>query len=157
MTQRGQGSAQKFVRELLSSPPTEECIEWPFSTRSGYGQINVEHHPTPASRYVLILHTGEAPDGMLACHGPCHNTLCVNPLHLYWGSQADNMQDTIRDGTRTHTRGSKNGSSKIDEKTALAIFHDRRTQHQIAHHYDISRSTVAAIKVGARWSWLTTT
>lgn len=51
----------------------------------------------------------------LACelrHGPlipgqqarhlCHNTLCINPVHLAPGTQRDNMQDSAKAGRRPH-------------------------------------------------------
>lgn len=33
------------------------------------------------------------------CHA-CHNELCSNPYHIYWGTPSENVQDAIENGTR---------------------------------------------------------
>ena len=38
------------------------------------------------------------PKGVDLCHA-CHNGLCSNPLHLYWGTRKENVADARINGT----------------------------------------------------------
>ncbi len=134
---------------------TDDCIEWPYGKRNGYGRIIYKGKNTFVHRLALMLTLGEPPeDKPLALHAPgaCHNRSCFNPRHLYWGNQKDNRADTIIDGTEV--RGEKHGKAKLTENQVLEIRADNRTQRIIAEQYSVSRTTVSDIKTRKRWSWL---
>lgn len=77
-----------------------ECWEWlGGKDRHGYGQFRTEkkQHKTMAHRFSYEIHIGPIPDGMKVCHS-CDNPSCVNPDHLWVGTQADNVRDMIAKG-----------------------------------------------------------
>jgi hypothetical protein len=50
-----------------------------------------------APRLAWTLLRGEIPVGLSVCHR-CDTPLCVNPDHLFLGTQRDNMYDAIAKG-----------------------------------------------------------
>lgn len=91
----------QFLIDLAANPPSkDECVLWPFSkSLDTYGMVLFEGRSQNASRVALILHTGQNPSGMHACHGPCHQRACCNPFHLSWQTPQQNSLDRRRDGT----------------------------------------------------------
>jgi hypothetical protein len=61
----------------------------------GYGCIRIKGKLFGAHRLACESKWGPAPPSMQALHS-CHNTLCVNPDHLSWGSNDENQADAAR-------------------------------------------------------------
>ena len=76
------------------------CWEWTGGcTRQGYGRYTIHHNlrTVGAHKYSWELHKGEVPDKLLVLH-KCNNRKCVNPRHLYVGTQKQNMKDRSEHG-----------------------------------------------------------
>jgi hypothetical protein len=86
-----------------------ECWLWQASAdRHGYGQIiagayhtGSQPRPLKAHRVAWELTYGPIPDGLWVLHR-CDNPPCVNPAHLFLGTQTDNMRDAA---TKERIRG----------------------------------------------------
>lgn len=82
--------------------PNSGCWLWVASLQSsgdkdGRGAICVDGKSRFAHRVSYELHKGPIPASRYICHR-CNNTLCVNPDHLYAGTQKDNVRDMIAAG-----------------------------------------------------------
>ena|SRR6478736_2120937 len=86
-----------------------ECWPWVGYTHQqfGYGMISiVTQRPMLLAHRVSLELSGVAiPEGMNVLHR-CDNPPCVNPAHLFPGTQADNMRDMQAKG-RARGRWSK--------------------------------------------------
>lgn len=90
--------SKRFWDKVNVAGPNE-CWEWKAAAgRLGYGQFVRDGRKITATHISLEL-AGRPRDSvrMYALH-TCDNPACVNPSHLYWGSQQDNMKDALARG-----------------------------------------------------------
>lgn len=131
-----------------------ECILCSRSkTKGGYSSIYYNGKTELVHRIVLTLAKGAPTEAKkYACH-TCDNPKCINPNHLYWGSQKINVQDCISKGRFDH-KGVKNSKCILTEKQILEIKYDYTafTLQNIAGKYNISVPHVSMIKNGKRWA-----
>lgn len=83
--------------EKVKFGKSDECWEWLGWRLDGYGRMRWRGRVQGAHRVSWFLMYGEIPDGMLVLHH-CDNRGCVNPDHLFLGTNQDNIDDRERKG-----------------------------------------------------------
>lgn len=127
------------------------CWEWTAGKQStfGYGMISLDRkRGTTAHRVSWMLFRGPIPEGMFVCH-KCDNPPCVNPDHLFLGTQQDNMTDKVR--KNRHLPGERHPGAKLTADQVRAIRLDNRNRDEIARDYSMTRSSIEKIQLGQTW------
>lgn len=113
----------RFVTKVHEA--TSGCLEWQGAkNRSGYGVINCGDRTRLAHRVAYRLYVGPVPDGMQVCHS-CDNPSCVNPDHLWAGTNMDNVKD--RDQKGRQPKGMNHGKVKFPTEVIEAVRAERAT------------------------------
>jgi len=151
---RGLPAEERFAKSVIKS---DGCWVWKASKdKNGYGIFKGmigEVAFTRAHRYSYALHTGDMLIGMQALH-TCDNPSCVNPSHLFAGTNADNMRDKAIKGRSRTPVGEGHGKAILSERQVRRILKDPRPYTEIAAQYNVASTTIGSIKQRVSWKHL---
>lgn len=150
--------AKRLRRKIRQN--SNNCWEFTGHRDSlGYGKTSVRapHKRTVLAHRLSYAATfGHLPSGLLACHR-CDNPCCINPLHLFLGTNHQNTMDSVKKGRHVHP---VNDSEKVwcCKLTKNQVHEIRRlcqekqlSQKQIANLFSVSQSTVSTIHTHSKW------
>lgn len=134
----------------------DDCWEWLAGKNSrGYGMIAIHKIMRLAHRVAYELAVGPIPEGMCVCH-KCDNPVCVNPSHLFLGTQADNVADMDAKGRGNRPAGEHHPRAKL---TADQVGEIRRRytggrgeQKTLAAEYGVNNQSISDIVLNKRWT-----
>lgn len=90
----------EFNSRIDRRPRKSGCWHWTGATGDsvGYGAFRAgQNRATATHRVAYALWNGPIPSGLCVCH-ECDNPKCVNPGHLWLGTNSDNLRDMHRKG-----------------------------------------------------------
>jgi hypothetical protein len=134
------------------------CFPWPSKSKDsrGYGLVKHQRKMFRVSRLVLAMKLGRPISNEInACH-TCDNPSCINPRHLFEGSDQENMSDKTRKGRQG--KGTDMPASKLTEndvREILRLLTTGMSQRDIAQQYGVGANTISHINTGFTWGWLT--
>ena len=142
------------------------CWNWTAGkTKKGYGHFGVNGKLLLAHRVSWEISNGQIPHdgsyhGICVLHR-CDNPACVNPSHLFLGTNADNNRDKAVKGRCNSPVGEAQGLSKL---TADKVRQIRRlnavgdtTLHKLGATFGVHFTTIHDIVRGRTWKHETTT
>ena len=154
-------SVDQLFWRMVSKGNPDECWLWNGSkNRSGYGQINRNGKGIKAHRYAYMQANKCSIDRKTLVLHKCDNPSCVNPNHLFLGTQEDNMKDMKEKGRADKAKkvkGSSHYKTKLSENSVARIrmMYGVLEGKHIADIYSISRASVCVIQSCKSWNWLT--
>jgi len=109
-----QNAHERFMAFVDKNGPNG-CWVWNGSLHSSkrYGYCGFQGQHLLAHRAAWLLFNGEFDRQLCVCH-KCDNGFCVNPSHLFLGSQKDNIYDMENKGRAYHKSGEFHGRAKLN-------------------------------------------
>lgn len=124
-------------------------------TGLGYGWVGLNGKQMGAHRASWIVKNGPIEKDLCVCH-KCDVPSCINPDHLFIGTQSENMKDAYKKKRKKpiNQGGQTNPSSKLtlnQVREIRAMLSEKVKQKTIAEKFNISQVAVSNIKTERRW------
>lgn len=157
------GPKRKPIEERFWSrvKKTDTCWLWTGRARAGFGYGMLgrggrQAGMVGAHRVSWEIHEGPIPDGMSVLHR-CDNPACVNPAHLFLGTQTDNMADAWSKGRRRvpPSQGERNGRARltvVDAALIRAAYKRGMTQTALAGRFGVPQTHISRIVRNKAWA-----
>ncbi len=137
---------------------TDGCWLWRgHRNKLGYGRMQVGDWRNNAwiayAHRVSYAVNIEQPFSLLVLH-KCDNPSCVNPAHLFIGTQEANMHDMDSKNRRVHAHGEKGGAAKMTNEKVLemrALHANGKTRAEIGRLFGLGFT--ATDKIIKRETW----
>jgi hypothetical protein len=150
---RGQ-SLEERMAHYTDRNRSDGCHYWTANKNtSGYGHFDWRGKQVTAHRIAWALRFGPIPPGMSVCH-KCDVRHCVNPDHLFLGTNIDNIADRDRKGRHRPLLGSEHGMAILSETDVRAIRASTERGVDLAARYGVYPSRISAIRLRQSWRHL---
>jgi hypothetical protein len=128
---------------------TETCWLWTACvSKWGYGLIRYKPRTYAAHRLAYYFRNRVDPYPYLVLH-TCDTPACVNPNHLFLGTDADNNADMESKGRAVSGFAKLTVEDVICIKGLLKL--NKLKQYEIAKLFSISREVISQISTGRKW------
>ncbi len=144
---------QAFWRDVSPEPNTG-CWLWAgIVYPKGYGRLSAEGRRHRAHRVAYSLFRGD-PGPMHVLHR-CDTPSCVNPSHLFLGTNLDNVRDRQAKGRPCTRRGEGNPAARFTEegvREMVALRLSGWTTRALGRRFGVSHTAVRLILKGENWA-----
>lgn len=142
-----------FKEELFRTVDVavDGCWIWSRASSAGYGVTWFRGRPQFAHRVAWILTHGDIDAGLCVLHR-CDTPKCINPDHLFLGTNEENVADRVM--KRRSARGERHGRVKLTPaqvQQARQRYASGETQKQIALSLGVVRSHIGRIVNRHNW------
>lgn len=150
-------SEKKRFYQKMKISSGNKCWEWVGAmSGNGYGNFGFKGKTDKAHRVSWVIHNLNAiPEGMCVCH-KCDNRACVNPNHLFLGTQQENMLDMVKKGR--HVSPDQSGEKHPRTKLTTRCVRNIRSLiamgascKKMASIYKLDSRAISSIKIGKTW------
>ena len=140
-------------RLLSKIEKSDSCWLWMAARNNfGYGMTSIGKRQMGAHRAAWILFRGEIPSGLRVLH-KCDTPACINPDHLFLGTDQDNADDKRAKGRLP--LGERLHNAKLTVDAVRAIRRSNLTDGELARIYGVGVSTVQHARDGRHWRQVT--
>ena len=134
------------------------CWEWTGSKDGGgYGMAFVDGVMVKSHRYSWEYYFGSIPSGLWVLH-KCDNPACINPEHLFLGTNGDNMKDKVKKERQSRLFGDKNGRCVMTKDLVIELRQlyasGKFSYRDLVGRFNISQTQVARIIKKESWLWV---
>ncbi len=144
------GAKNKAIEFEVTEEMCWECTSHKPG-KKGYTNFSMDMGQYRLHRVMYEAFIGEIPDGMILCHS-CDNVRCINPQHLFIGSNKDNSLDMVLKGRQA--KGERNGAAKLTEDQVRYVLQSNKGPSVIRKELNVSKSTILSIRSGRTWKHL---
>lgn len=164
--ERGEGSlcvsekTKALFWSKVDARGPNECWLWTaYRDKAGYGHFLIGGKSVRTHRVAWMLHherilpRGTGHHGICVLHR-CDNPQCVNPSHLFLGTQGENNADCMAKGRHKSSPGESHGGAKLTNETVLEIRERHlkgEKQRDIARDYNVHFTVINGIVKRRTW------
>jgi len=140
------------IENKIMPEPMSGCWLWIgfIESAGGYGVINVDKKIVKAHRVSYSIYKGPIADGLHVCHH-CDVRSCVNPDHLFLGTNEDNMNDMYKKGRGRKVGGNESHFSKLTDEDVITILKSNKKSSELANEFKVTKTNINYIKRGITW------
>lgn len=132
------------------------CWEWKRKREGRYATFYLKGREYKAPRVAYSIFYGKDPSDLLICH-KCDNPNCINPNHLFLGTEKDNSDDKIAKGREVFVKGESHPMSKLSDEDVVRIKYlcsHGASSTVVGKEYGIGMTQVRRIVNGDSWKHL---
>lgn len=150
------GKPTPIERFMAKVEKTDTCWIWKGSKNfKNYGRFWDGNRDIPAHWFLLPNYP---PEGHIGCH-KCDNPPCVNPNHIFIGTQSDNIRDSVSKGRRKYevysnknfAKGERCNLSKLKNSEVSVIKAIRANADSVSKKFGVTSKTIINIWRGVCW------
>jgi hypothetical protein len=134
-----EGQLDHLKRRIIVNSITG-CWEWQGAKSKGYGRLQIGKRQVSAHCLMWKCTHGET-NGLHVLHR-CDNPCCVNPVHLYLGTHAENMRDKVN---KSRTASKLNADAVRDIRTS------KLSPKELAEKYKVNISIIYGVLSRRTW------
>ncbi len=127
--------------------------------KGGYGRVSIwnsskkRSEPVRVHRLACAYYNDYSLDDLHVLH-TCDTPNCISEKHLLLGTHVENMAD-MASKKRINNSGSRNGFAVLTETIVLQAYASKESVRVLANRFNVSMSTLYAVRNKQNWKELT--